>query len=66
MNRKAKIIRYTSFTIGMVCLSCGVVFLINQATIPAIVCLTIGVIGCVFAFVPYPFLKEDDNNEDLE
>ena len=66
MSKKTKIIRYTSFTIGMVSLSCGVVFLIAKATIPAIVGLTLGVIACIFAFLPYPFLKEDNNDEDIE
>ena len=50
----------------MVSLSCGVVFLFAKATIPAIVCLTLGVIGCIFAFLPYPFLKEDNNDENIE
>lgn len=66
MNKKTKIIRYTSFTIGMVSLSCGVVFLINEAAIPAIICLTLAVVALVFAFLPYPFLKEEQNNEDPE
>ena len=66
MSKKTKIIRYTSFTIGMVSLSCGVVFLIAKATIPAIVGLTLGVIACIFAFLPYSFLKEDSNDEDIE
>ena len=66
MNKKTKIIRYTSFTIGMVSLSCGVVFLFAKAAIPALVCLTLGVIACIFAFLPYPFLKEDNNDENIE
>ena len=50
----------------MVSLSCGVVFLLAKATIPAIVCLTLGFVACIFAFLPYPFLKEDKNDEDFE
>ena len=50
----------------MVSLSCGVVFLFAKAAIPAIVCLTLGVIACIFAFLPYPFLKEDNNDENIE
>ena len=50
----------------MVSFSCGVVFLFAKAIIPAIVCLTLGVIACIFAFLPYPFLKEDNNDENIE
>ena len=66
MNKKTKIIRYTSFTIGMVLLSCGVVFLFMKVAIPSIACLTLGLVGCIFSFLPYPFLKEDNNDENIE
>ena len=66
MNKKTKIIRYTSFTIGMVSLSCGVVFLFASVLIPSIICLTLGVAAIIFSFLPYPFLKEEQNNETIE
>ena len=62
--RKERTIRYISFTIGMVSLSCGVVFLFAKVTIPAIVCLTLAVVAIFFAFVPYPWIKHDKENTD--
>ena len=66
MNKKAKIIRYTSFTIGMVSLSCGVVFLFAKVVVPSIVCLTLAIAALIFAFLPYPFLKKEEYDEDPE
>ena len=61
---KTKVIRYTSFTVGVVTLGCGVVFLFTENAIPSIVCLTIGVITSIFSFLPYPFLKEENQQEE--
>ena len=64
--RKERTIRYTLFTIGIVLISCGVVFLFTKSFVAAAICLTIGVIIGFLAFVPYPFLKKEDNDEDFE
>ena len=65
MNKKTKIIRYSSFAVGMIALCCGVVFLFFSIIIPAIVCLTIAVATLIFAFLPYPFLKEQNSDENI-
>ena len=64
--KKTKVIRYTSFTVGVVTLGCGVVFLFTENAVPSIVCLTIGVIASIFSFLPYPFLKEEENQQEEE
>ena len=65
--RKEKIIRYTLFTIGVVLIGCGVVFLFTQNNILAIICLSLGIISGFLSFVPYPFLKKDkEDDEDIE
>lgn len=65
--RKERIIRYVCFVVCIVALGMGVIFLITKNLIPAIVCLSIGVIAGVLFFIPYPFLKkEEENDEDPE
>ena len=66
MSKKTKIIRYTSFTVGVVLLACGMVFMFGGALVPGIVCLTLGVIVVIFSFLPYPFIKEEQNDETFE
>ena len=64
--KKEKIIRYVCFVVCLVALGMGVIFLITKNPIPSIVCLAIGVIAGVLFFIPYPFLKKEENDEDPE
>ena len=64
--RKERIIRYVCFVVCIVALGMGVIFLITKNLIPSIVCLSIGVIAGILFFIPYPFSKKEENDEDPE
>ena len=56
--KKEQTFRYILLALSIILIGAGVVFLITNIALGAIICLTFGVVALFFAFVPYPWLKK--------